>query len=50
MSFEEFSRWPCGHLGYQNGMILAIFNLCVNVMPPITFQLNQTYGVGGDVV
>ena len=24
-----------GHLGYRNGMILAILNLCVTVMPPI---------------
>ena len=31
-----------GHLGYQNGMILAILNLCANVMPPIKFQLNWT--------
>ena len=34
MAFEEF---PDGHrggqLGYQNGMILAILNLCVTVMP-----------------
>ena len=40
MSFEEFQD---GHpLGYQNGMILAILNLCVTVMPPIKFQLNLT--------
>ena len=31
-----------GHLGYRNGMILAILNLCVTVMPPIKFQLNWT--------
>ena len=29
---------------------LAILNLCVNAMPPIKFQLNPTYGLGGDVV
>ena len=34
MLFEEF--------GYWNGTILAILNLCVTVMPPIKFQLNQT--------
>ena len=31
-------------------MILAILNLCFTVMPPIRFQLNQTYGFGGDIV
>ena len=25
-------------------------NLCVTEMPPIKFQLNRTYGLGGDVV
>ena len=30
------------HLGYRNGTILAILNLCVTVMPPIKFQLNRT--------
>ena len=33
---------PGGHLGYRNGTILAILNLCVTVMPPIKFQLNWT--------
>ena len=29
MSFEEFQDGrPGGHLGYRNGMILAILNLC----------------------
>ena len=43
MSFEEFQD-GChgGHLGYRNGMLLAILNLCVTKMPPIKFQLNQT--------
>ena len=51
MSFEEFQDGHRGgHLGYQNGMILAILNLCVIVMPPIKFWLNRTYGLGGDVV
>ena len=51
MSFEEFQDGHRGgHLGYQNGMILAILNLCVTVMPPIKFWLNLTYGLGGDVV
>ena len=38
-----------GHLGYWNGMILAILNLHVVTMPPTKFQLNLTYGSGGDV-
>ena len=43
MSFEEFQDGhPGGHLGYRNGTILAILNLCVTVMPPIKFQLNPT--------
>ena len=48
MSFEEFQDGR--HLGYRNGTILATLNLCVTVMPPIKFQLNQTNGLGGDVV
>ena len=51
MSFEKFQAGQHGsHLGYRNGMILAILNLCLTVMPPIKFQLNHTYGLGGDVV
>ena len=38
-----------GHLGYRNGTILAILNLHVTTMPPTKFQLNPTYGSGGDV-
>ena len=38
-----------GHLGYWNGTILAILNLCVTVMPPNKFQINRTYD-SGDVV
>ena len=51
MSFEEFQD-VChgGHLGYRNGMILAILNHCLTVMPPIKFQLNRTYGLGRDVI
>ena len=50
MSFEEFQDGrTCGHLGYPNGMILAILNLHVATMPPTKFQLNPTYGSGGDV-
>ena len=50
MSFEEFQDGHLGsHLGYQNGMILAILNLCVTVMPPIKFWLNWT-SLGGDVI
>ena len=49
--FEEFQDGCCGgHLGYCNRTILAILNLCVTVMPPIKFWLNQTYHLGGDVV
>ena len=47
MLFEEFQD-GC-HLGYQNGTILAILNLCVTVMAPTKFLLNPTYGSGGDV-
>ena len=48
MSFEEFQVG--GHLGYLNGRILAILNLCVTVMLPIKFWLNPTHGLGGDVL
>ena len=51
MSFEEFlDGHRGGHLGYKNGTILAILNLCPTLMPPIKFWLNRTYGLGGDVV
>ena len=51
MSFEEFQDGHHGgHLRYRNGMILAILNLCLTVVPLIMFQLNETYGLGGDVV
>ena len=51
ISIEEFQdARHGGHLGYRNGTIKAILNLCVTVMPPIKFQLNRTYGLGGDVV
>ena len=43
MSFEVFQDGRRGsHQGYRNGTILAILNLCVNMMPPIKFQLNRT--------
>ena len=46
MSFEEFQDGHHGgHLGYQNGKILAILNLHVATMPT-KFQLNPTYGSG----
>ena len=48
MSFKEFQYGR--HLEYRNGSILAILNLCVTVMPPIKFQINRTYGLGGDAV
>ena len=39
-----------GHLGYQNGTVLAILNLYVAPTPPIKFWLKRTYGLGGEVV
>ena len=51
MSFEEFQDGHhCSHLGYRDGTILAILNLYNAPMPPIKFQLNLIYGLGGDVV
>ena len=39
MSFEEFQDgYPGGHLGYQNGTILAILNLCVTVIHQVLAQ------------
>ena len=50
MSFEEFQNGHHdGHLGYQNGTILAILNLHVATILPTKFQLNPIYGSGGDV-
>ena len=50
MSFEEFQEGHDGnHPGYRNRTILAILNLHVATMPPTKFQLNPTYGSGGDV-
>ena len=38
LSFEEFQDGHHGgHLGYRNGTILAIQNLCVTVMLPSSF-------------
>ena len=50
-SFEELQD-GChgGHLGYLNGRILAILNLCATVMLPIKFWLNPIYGLGEDVI
>ena len=49
MSFKEFKRIlngrHDGHLGYRNGTILTILNLCPTVKPPIKFQFNPTYGL-----
>ena len=51
MWFVKFQDGPhCGHLEYQQGMIIAILNLCITVMLPIKFWLNLTYGLGGDIV
>ena len=50
MSFKEFKDCRHGsHLGYRNGTILSILNLHVTTMPPTKFQLNPSYGSGGDV-
>ena len=50
MPFEEYQDGhPGRHLGYGNRTILAILNLHVATMPPTKFQLNPTYGSGGDV-
>ena len=50
ISFEEFQdgRRGGGHLGYRNGTLFAILNICVTVMLPIKFWLNPTNGLGGD--
>ena len=51
MSFEEFQDGRHGgHLGYLNGMILAVLNLHVSPMPPIKFKLNLTYNSEADVI
>ena len=48
--FEDFQDDHCGgHLGYWNGMILAILNRYVVPMPPTKFQLNPIYSLGVDV-
>ena len=50
MLFEEFQDGRRGgHIGYQNGTILAILNLQVATMPPTKFQLNLTCD-SGDVL
>ena len=50
MSFEEFQEGGySGHIVYRNRTILAILNLYVAPMPPIKFQLNPIYGLGGGV-
>ena len=46
---EDFQdRHPGSHLGQPNGTILAILNLYVTVMLPITFRLKPAYSLGGD--
>ena len=46
MSFEEFQDGRHGgHLGYRNGMILAILNLYVAMMSPIKFRLNLSHSL-----
>ena len=41
-SFEDFQDGHHDHLGYQNGTILALLNMCVAPIPPIKFLLNMT--------
>ena len=51
MSFEDFQDGRHGnHLGYRNGMFIAILNLHLAPMPPPKFRLNLTKGSGADVV
>ena len=47
MWFEDFQD-GCdgGHLGYQNGTILAILNLHAAPMPSTKFPLHLTYSSG----
>ena len=49
MWFEDFQD-GChgGHLGYQNGTILAILNLHTAPMPSTKFPLHPTYCLGAD--
>ena len=51
MLFEEFQDgYHWGQLWYRNRTILTTLNLYVTPMPPNKFQLNPTYGLGGDAV
>ena len=51
MLFEVFQDGRRGvHLGYRNGTLLAILNLCVAPMPQIKFRINLTYGLGGNII
>ena len=49
--FEEF-QYGChgSHLGYRNGISLAVLNLHVSPMPLTKFQLNPSYRSGADVI
>ena len=49
MWFEDFQD-GChgGHLGYQNGTILAILNPNAASMPSTKFLLHRTYCLGAD--
>ena len=45
-----FETWHRGsHLGYRIRHNLASLNLYVAPVPPIKFQFNPTYGLGGDI-
>ena len=51
MSFEDFQDGRLvGHLRYRNGMILAILNLHVALMPTTKFGLCLNYGSRADMV
>ena len=47
--FRDSRRGP-SWISEWNVTILAILNFCVTVMPPIKFQLNRSWGLGGDGV
>ena len=51
MRFEDIQDGHLGgHLRYRTRTILVILNFYVTPMPPIKFELNPYYGLGGDVV
>ena len=49
MLFEEFQDGSMAAILDSEQTHLTILNLYVATMPPTKFQLNPTYGSGGDV-